>query len=304
MIKLPLKRLLTLIYGTGFVFILLSGWLWWNRIETNPQRAFWSMVNQSMATSSTTIGATQTQNGEILHQTTQFTTGKAAFAHATVHLQQGNTDIRTEKLGTKTIDYNRYDTIVTDQLNAAGKKLNTSSLIGVWSKSSDVKQSSVTAAGQQLLAQATLGVGLPLGSVPVPIADLSAEERGKMFNLIQGSQVYQIDFAHVAKTRQDGRLLYTYNVSMQPILYVRMMKQFGKELQMTELNQVDPNSYSDSDVLKLKLTIDVHSHQLATVGFDNSTYEQHYSGYGLPMDMTLPTKAISAAELQKRLQAL
>jgi hypothetical protein len=299
--QLSRKQLICLMYGTGLVFLGVSGWLWWNRIETNPERAFWSMVNQSMSTKSATIEATQDQSGTVVRQTTQFTTGNKARAHGTIQVNQGTTLIRSEVIGDNTADYNRYTQIKTEEVGATGKKIDGTKLVGLWAKSATAQGGGDTT--HKLLARAVLGIDL-IGSAPIPIADFTSAQRDKLITLMHDSEVYQVDYKHVAKSRKDGRLMYTYDVTMQPIAYVRLMKQFAKEAGMKELESVEPNGFHDAQKIVVKMTVDVHAHRLVTVGFEASGFVQSYTYYDIPMTVGIPAKTMSYDDLQKRLQEL
>jgi hypothetical protein len=292
-------------YVVGLVLLVLSCFLWWNKVYLSPERAFWGMINNSLSTEGATIETSQSANQSQLKQIVQMQLGDTYKAHSLTTLTQGNTEVKTEIIGTKDADYTRYRSIKTDQKNAQGKALDVSKVVNVWSKSDNSQQTDTQASGHQLLAQAVLGVGLPVGSVPVPIGDVGATKRADLLRQIKSQNVYQTSFAakDVTKEKKDGRTVYTYSVKIQTILYVRLMKEFAKDLGLHELDNVDPNTYQTTEPLNIKLTVDPVSRQLVAIDTGQG-YKQSYAGYGLPLKADVPKNAISAEELQKRLSEL
>lgn len=296
------KREYWYVYVAGAVILLVSGYLWWSKVYLNPQRVFWSTVNNSLSTKGVTTELDQSAQGSSLKQIVQMELGTTNMAHSLTTLNQGNTEVKTEIIGTSEADYTRYRSIKTDQKNAEGKSLDVSKVVGVWSKSDDTQQTETQSSGHQLFAQAVLGIGLPVGSVPMPIGEVSPGQREDLVREMKSENMYTIS-KDVKKERKAGRLLYTYDVKIQTILYVRLMKEFARDLGLHELDAVDPNTYQSAQPISVKLTVDAYSHQLVSVD-SGQGYTQTYSGYGLPLKASIPKNPISTQELQKRLGAL
>lgn len=297
------KREYWYLYVIGIAVLAVSATLWLNRVYLSPQRVFWSMVNSSLSTRGVTTELNQSAQGSSLKQIVQMELGTTNMAHSLTTLQQGNTQVKTEIIGTSEADYTRYRSIETDQKNAQGKPLDVSKVVGVWSKSDDIPQTATQSSGHQLLAQAVLGVGLPVGSVPVPIGEVTPGQREDLLREMKSEGLYKLSFKDVKKHRKNGRLLYTYDVKVQTILYVRIMKEFARDLGLHELDGVDPNTYQSARPLAVKLTVDAYSHQLISVD-SGQGYTQGYAGYGLPLKAVLPDNPISSKELQARLSSL
>lgn len=271
----------------------------------NPKRVFWSMLDNSLSTQGVTVEMLQQSGSDQLKQYTQMELGATDKAHALTILRQGTSEVRTEIIGTQNADYTRYLSIKTSQKGANGKPLDFSKVLKVWAKSDDSQQTTTQSGGHQQFAQAVLGIGLPVGSVPVPIGAVTSSQRQSLVGGIKGDGMYNVSFkdGDVKKERKNGRLLYTYSAKIQTILYVRYMKEFAKDLGFHELDSVDPNTYQSAAPLNVKLTVDAHSRQL--VGVDTGQgYTQTYSGYGLPLQVGVPGHPISSAELQRRLSNL
>jgi hypothetical protein len=282
-------------YIGGTAALLICGIIWWFTVYLGPRYVFWSMIHNSLATSSVVLRTDQTSGTDQLKQLIQVDTATAQKARSLTILKQEGTEIKTEILGTKDTDYTRYLGIKSES------KADTSKVLNIWSKSDETQQSETQAGGHQLYAQATLGIGLPLGSVPIAVGSLTPNQRTTLYDYIRTQNVYAPDFGKVKKERKNGRLLYTYEVKMQTILYVSMMKAFAKDLGLHELDAANPNSYQNSPTLTISVTVDAYSHQLASVNFTDLGYSQYYESYGLPLKAEIPKQTIPESELQKRL---
>jgi hypothetical protein len=291
-------------YVLGIVILLASVWLWWAKVYMSPERAFWGMIENSLSTRGVTVEMAQDSEQGSIKQIIQMELGSTNRAHSLTTVRQTGTEIKTEVIGTRDTDYTRYRNIKTEQKNAQGKEIDFSKVVNVWSKSADVAQSETQASGNQLFAQALLGIGLPVGTVPVPIGELSPKVRERFMQQIRDQGVYDVSFKNVKKERHGGRNVYVYDVKIQTILYVRLMKNFATVLGMSELDQVDPNTYQNSPALQVKLMVDPGARQLVQVDNGQSGYTQRYRGYGLPIKAALPKHAISSSELQRRLNEL
>jgi hypothetical protein len=297
------KRDYWYLYVAGVLLLLVSGYLWWSRIYLDPQRVFWSMVDNSLSTKGVTTELNQESQGSSLKQIVQMELGTTNMAHSLTTLAQGNTEVKTEIIGTSEADYTRYRSIKTDQKNSQGKPLDVAKVEGIWARSDDVKQTETQSSGHQLFAQSVLGIGLPVGSVPVPIGEVTSGQREDLLRNMKNEGLYTISFKDVKKERKDGRLLYTYDAKIQTILYVRIMKEFARDLGLHELDAVDPNTYQAAQPLQVTLTVDAYSRQLVAVE-NGQGYTQTYSGYGLPLKAKVPASYITSKELQDRLGSL
>jgi hypothetical protein len=277
------------VMGTGVLTICSV--LWWFTVFLGTQHVFWSMIDNSLATASVVVQTKQARGNDSLEQLVHIDTGAAHKARSLTILKQGGTEVKTEILATKDVDYTRYLSINSNE------KADTSKIRNVWAKSDNTQQSATQSSGHQLYAQSILGIGLPLGSVPVPVGAMPPDQ---LYRSIREQNVYKPDFHTVKKERRNGRLLYTYDVKIQTLLYISMMKDFARNLGLHELDSADPNSFSSTPIMTASLTVDAYSHQLAAVNFKSLGYSQTYGSYGLPLKVELPKSTISSAELQKR----
>lgn len=286
------------LYGVGMLLLLLSAWLWWTKVLVQPERVFWGAVQNNLAVSGVTLEVSSKDSTTTDKQTIQYSLGATNKAHAIRTLTQGETVIKTESVGTIDKTYTKYTSIKTDKKSKDGKPLSFKDVLNVWAESTEGNESA------QLLPQAALGLALPLGAVPMPIGQLTPEKRQDVVNEMRNRTLYQTSYADVKKEHKDGRLLYTYDVAMQPVLYLKIMKSFAEASGLKNLENIDPNDYAGRSSLELQLTIDARSYQLVKVANKSLGYEQRYTGYGISANPVIPEKAISQTELQERLGAI
>lgn len=279
------------LYGVGAVLLVLTVVLWWTKTSIDPQRVFWDTVTNSLGTSGVTMTVTSDSGGTKDEQVIQYSLGSTNKLHEYRTTSQGNNVVKTEWIGTPTKTYTRYTDVQSSDRD------NLKSVMNVWADSSSAQN------GAQLLSQVGLGFALPLGAVPIPIGTVSNSDRADILHQMHTRSLYQVQYNAAKKEHKDGRLLYTYDVAIQPALYLSIMKNFATAVGSKDLDSVDPSQYGNSQLIKLKLTIDAHAKQLVKVVNEEQSYSETYSGHGIPVTVDVPQHPISLSELQKRLSA-
>jgi len=288
------------LYIGGSLLFILAALLWWSKASVEPSTVFWGTVRNSMSTSGVTLHIDESSSSAKDSQDIQYSLGTTNKVHSVRTVEQNGATVKTESVGDAKHTYTRYTSIETNQKTATGKKADFSSVLNEWAVPGDNTSST------QLLPQVALGMALPLGAVPMPIGNITPNQREVIVHDMQSRSLYQVSFAKdaVKKETKNGRLQYTYSVTMQPELYVTIMKKFAKSVGIKDLENVDPEQYASTSSITVLLTIDAHARQLVKVQNDSQHYAETYSGYGVPADVSLPKNALSYDELQKRLQAL
>lgn len=291
--KFTVARVLTLL---SIIILALSAAAWWRLVYSSPANVFDRMLANSLSSSSVTKVVKQLDDSQKLNQTSVLVTEPKQVVHAVNVLSQttdSNSSVTTESIGTPTADFIRYNEIKTSQRNPDGNPFDFSSVVGLWGRSDD---SDPESNGAQLFNQTLLGV--------VPFANLRQPLRGALLEQIKNDNVYKIDTATVKKQLINGRPVYTYDVTVAPVGYVRMLKNFAHGLGLTSLDQVRPEQYKNSAPLKFTFDIDVWSGQLLEVAYDSSERTETYSAYGAIVPVALPSSSVSVNELQDRLQQI
>ena len=292
-----LRGKLTLINVTVLVGILVlvgAGYSWWHWVYSSPKNVFKRMVTTSLSSSSITRTIKQDDGSQILNQTSQLTLQPNQRVHATNMLRQvadAGTVVDTESIATPTVDFVRYTGIKTSQKTASGKDFDFKAVTGIWGKADN---QDALSGGAQIFTQNLLGV--------MPVANLPAAERKALVNVIIKNQIFKTDFSKVSRSIEDGRPVYTYDVSIDPKAYVTMLKVFAHDVGLTQLEQVDPAQYEGSDTLKFTFDVDVWSGQLKNIAYKDSQRSERLSAYGAQLLITPPANAISLQDLQAKLQ--
>lgn len=284
------------LYVGGAVLLIAAVWLWCFKISVTPERVFWSTIERGLVSRGVTVEGTQTSGNATAKQIIRYSLGADNVSHSMTVLNQAGTKVVNEMLGTPTVDYTRYVDIKTNQKKRDGTPMDFSQILGVWAKGQNN-------AGQ-FFSQALFGSSLPVGGVAVPIANLPKHARAELMRQIRNDIVYQVNFAKVKKERKDGRLLYSYDVDIQPVAYVALVKRLAQLVGLHNLDEVDPASYRGQKAFKLKVTVDAHARHVVAIASRDGDQRQTYSGYDVPVQVSMPEDAISGAELQKRLSNL
>ncbi len=291
------KYLLRWLVGVGLALLVVSGGLWWCKLSVSPERVFWGMIEQSLSTSGVTMSSTMNQGESSLEQKMQYSLGAESKAWSSTTLHQGETVVVTEVLGTLGADYTRYSHIQTERTNAEGAPLDVSKVLNVWAKAEG------PAGTSPLISQTVLGLTLPLGSMSVPIGNLNSEQRKALLDQIRNEDVYETSFKDAKKETINGRLHYVYEVKIQSIPYVHLIKEFSKQIGLHDLDQLDPNEYQ-GEPLTVQFTVDARAKRLVEVYVTASDFRQQFSSYDVPVSLEAPKDSIPAGELQQRLNEL
>lgn len=284
-------------YIGGSLLILISLILWWTRVSVQPERVFWGAVTNSLTSSGVTLGIHSTSDGTDDTQKIQYALGTTNTVHAMRTVRQGATTVNTESVGDTKRSFTRYTDVSTSKKSDDGKAPNLSGVIGVWAESSSADQS-------PLLQQVALGTALPLGAVPMPIGMLQPEDRKELIDQMKNRSLYQTQFNKVKRERKDGRLLYTYEVTMQPVLYLTVMKSFAQSVGLRDLDNLDPNRYEGAASIAISITVDAHAQQLMQVASKDTGYTETFNGHGVRPNVTMPKTSIPMSDLQQRLAEL
>jgi hypothetical protein len=295
-VKTLIRKPLFLLYTGGVLLLLVGGGLWWWKLCTDPQKVFWGMMEQNLSTRAVTIEAQQDSNGSGMRQTVQYSLGANNVTRTLTVITQPGTEVKNEMFATTKHDYTRYLSVKTTQKSADGKELDFSKVIGVWAKSDDGQS--------QLFPQAVLNSALPIGGMAVPIGHLDPVKRERLMKQILDDNAYDANYDSVKKQDYRGRKVYVYDVTIHPVAYAGIIKQFAKDLGLDQLDQLDPNTYREQPNIEMRFTVDVKSRRLVKVELPSNNYVQNYSSYDVPISLQEPKNTISTTELQKRLSDL
>lgn len=285
------------LFAGGVVLLIISAIVWWTQVYENPYNVYWGMLNNSLTTSSVTKHVTEQTTASNLNQYIALNFGTKNFAFGRTVLTDSTSIVTTESIGTLQNDYVRYTGIQTTEQSTSKKKPNFSAVLGKWAKD-DVSNSSVQTGSAPFLVQAMIGLS---GGNIIPIANLPAQQRQNLIDLLHQSVVFDTAFDNVAKSKVGGRVMYTYAVNIEPVAYVAFEKVFASYVGIKSLQSVDPNDYQNDSPIAVELVVDAKSHRLAAIEYPGAKHTETYSSYGVPVTEVVPTKTISDAALQNLL---
>lgn len=288
----PLKWL----YVAGGLLLVAAAAVWCCKVNLEPEHVFWKTIERGLASNGVTIETEQTNEGTTAKQVIQFSLGASNLAHSYTTLTQAGTTVKNEMIGTPTTDYSRYLSVKTDQKKSDGSPIDFSKVLNIWAEGKE--------GTGQFFTQALFGGSLPIGGMGVPIGNVSSDARASLMRQVHSDHVYNVAFDKVKKERINGRLRYTYDVSVQPVAYVALMKHFAQAIGIHGLDQLDPNQYEGQAAFKLQIVVDAKAQQIVRISAPETGGSQTYSSHDVPVQVQIPKKAISGPELQKLLSEL
>ncbi len=286
------NNIVKLIIVFAVIIFGFAGWYWWQNIYMDSTNVFWGMINNNLSIASITKNTSQQSGSQTLDQyiQTQFGDQKAS-RNLTTFKQNGST-VKTETLGTLNTDYNRYLSIQTNQKTAKGKDINTSSVVGVWAKTDN----SGNAAKAQYFKQSVFG-GV------VPFANLNPDARNQLVELIKSKNVYDISSGSIKSSKENGRSVYVYEVSIKPSAYVEVINELAKYLGLGNTG-LDASQYAGAPAFKAEFSVDKVSRHLVKVSYPSTGQTETYNAHGIEQPIAEPKNAISMQSLQERLQKM
>ncbi len=281
------------LYLGGALLLIAAGFVWCFKISMDPERVFWGAIEGSLATRGITVDSQQEANGIKASQLTRYSFGGQNMAQTITTFERPDGTLKVENLATSTQDFTRWLSIDADEKKADGSPMDFSKIEGVWVKGQE------GSAGA--FAEAFFGRSLPTRNVVVPFANLDAEKRGKVMDVIRDNSVYSVDFTKVKKQRVGGRMHYTYTVKVQTVGYLMLMKELSKSVGLHDFDEVKPEVYKGQPATEVEITVDARSRQVVTVAIPAMKATQTYLNHGVPVQAALPTNAITGEQYQKLL---
>lgn len=285
--------------ATVFITVLILGagvFLWWQFIFNDAERVFQDMLKNSMRTHSITKVINQDAGAQSLRQVSRLQLGEEpAVVGRTVIEQAGPATARvvTEEIGTPELDYVRYVSITTSELDANEEEIDFSDVIGEWGVSDE--QPAEAAQGEGF-SEAVLGI--------IPLGNLRQADQRELLNFLQEFDVYEIDHLGVTRSNQDGRPVYSYPISLQPEAYVTYLQQFARAQGLTQLQNINPADFRGVAPIRFTVDVDILSRQPILIEYGQDQRQERLRDYGRIQEVDIPEEAIPASELQRRIQAI
>lgn len=272
----------------------ISSIVWWNNIYTRPQNVFEDMLKNNLATKSITK-STETADGTSTIQKTEqtsFVPNLASRTYLTISQpgQNGDTKVVTESIGTLETDYSKYLKIDTAEKGEDNKKLDYSSVLNIWGRSS------LQTGQPQNFQQSILGL--------VPFANIRPADRPKIIKMLINDQAYKVDYSKVEPKELDGYSALVFPVSINTAKYLTALKELGKIGGFADLSSLDPAQYESSPPIEVKMIVDKRSRKLLEMQFVGVGQKEVYASQGLAAPIEVPAKPIPLEELQQKIQSI
>src|SRR3990167_2266020 len=230
----------------------LVGWQYHN--TTNADRIFWGMVDNNFQLQSYVRQNTQKSGAQSVDQIIATSTQPKQVVYSETLFEQTGADATqatTENIGTPYRDYVRYTNITTAQKNAAGSYLQFNDALNVWG-ASETADASISEG--QLYNNSVLGF--------IPTGNLSAADRRELIKQLRDSDAYSYKIVQTNRSGIFGRPDYRFEVQIDPVPYITVIKAFASKVGLNHLEEVDPQQYSDAGTLSFVVHIDGWSHLL------------------------------------------
>jgi hypothetical protein len=280
-------------WGGGAFIIVLSLLIWWNKVYLSNDNVFWGMIESSLSTTGVTKTVTQSDAQQQITQESQLVLGSQNFAATRItygqKLQTGETKAVSESIGTATADYVRYSTITSSGKQVQGAE----NVVGLWGKTTYGAKNNVLSG--RLLSGALLNT--------IPIGNLNSSQRTSLVNMMKSKKAYEVDNSKTKHQSKDGQRVYVYTVKLNPQAYAAVLQQFAKDMHFANTDSLNPDNYASSAPTTITLSVNPVTRQLTSVTYEDGTSES-FSSYGALKTLNEPTRTISTADLQQRLQTL
>lgn len=277
----------------GLILFGMSGYVWWTKIYTNPERIFWGAAANNLATTGVTRSTENEAAAGATPQITQLQLGGRNIAITNKALNDGaGNEIKTQTIITPQQTYTRITDIKTN--NKAITKQQRALVLDVWAKS----ETPHAAVSQAFVVAAS-------GALPsLPVANLAAQQRDEILQDMKSNKAYVVDFAKAKKETYNGRQVRVYDVTINIESFVAMLKKLGGMTGTKEYQDVEPRKYHGQTIEGIRFAIDTKSRQLVYVYDSNNKFRETYSSYGVAVMAGLPTQTIPESELQSRFTQL
>ena len=283
--------------GVSLLIILVA--FAYNRLYANPERVFWGMISNNLATNGVTRQVIQTNGPSKSNEISQITFG----ANPTIHIVKKISDsssvpatrLTLEGIGTPTDDYQRYSLIDRPPIAAQGKP-DYSKIYNLWVRSGTTSGADRDNSSPQLFNQTLFGAMI--------FGNLSQSKRSELVAYLKNHPAYKVDFAKVQRQTEAGRSTYVYKTEIMLRNYAGAVQLFAKALGLSASARISPSSYGPGDKLNVEVSVDVLSRQLIKIGYLDSGAQESYSGYGLSSQLKLPTRSVNSKTFQEALRAI
>lgn len=268
--------------------IIGGGLLWYTKIYSSPERVFWGMIDNNLATQGVTKALKGTTPTGSTNSLTQLTWNPNPTVKSLREVTYQNTKpptiVALEGATTPSASLQHYAKI------DDGKGRDYRQIYGLWIKTQggDSNQSAPN------FNDAIFNVLL--------FGNLKLADRVSITDKLH--QAYEVDFAATGKHMADGRKVFTYNVKLNLQRYAEAAKMYSKIYGLPSEKTINPDNYANAQPVALQISVDVLSHQIDNIVYLQSKSAEAYSGYGITPQTDKPKNIVSTEAFQRALQSV
>jgi hypothetical protein len=191
------RRFLLVLVGFAAVILLVSGiYFWFNKIYSDPEHVFWSMLDKNLATKSVTKEVTQNSSSVNTSDVNQLVWNSSPMLHGVKTLDYATTNPPTklvlETISTPSDDYQRY--VLIDRQVAGKNKADYISVYNLWLRDGGGAPTGTS----QTYSQNVFGA--------VFFGNFFKAERDPLVQKMK--EAYKVDYKNFKKTKVNGRSVY------------------------------------------------------------------------------------------------
>lgn len=279
----------------GLVLFAISGWMWRSQHNNNPERAFWSMVNNSLSSPSVTKTVSLGEGSNEVTQVRHTSYSPQYISETLTDITETNesgvaSTVRSRMISTMTNDYISYEKL--DIPTVSGQPANVDDILNVWGVQ-EVHQEAKAALGSTT-TEALINI--------IPFGDLLPKAREELVSFMRDNQVYRGIDEGVSR-KIDGRDVIVYRLTVPTKQYAELLQRYAKALGFGEIGGLDPTVYTEENQTVVDVMIDKRTKQLTRVTYGDESRIEEYHSQGLRQMPSVPPQTVSFEELQNRLTA-
>jgi len=277
----------------GAVILIATSYLWYTRMYMNPERRFWTALNNSMATPSVVRTLTQGGSGNQVVQDYRFHFAPQRLVeNKVVYTEKSastDTSVSTEGVIFPTEQFLRY-TAFSDTRADAEKSQNIDSVLGKWA--SQTSQNTDEARLNYLSEQVSL----------VIFGNYNSNFRHEMMSELQKRQVYGTSLNTPLEDNVNDQPVYVYTISVKLRDYAELLNKAFVAAGYGEFSPLNPENYREDSLINGTILVSKKYNTVVGVSFGGR--DEKYGNYGVLKQIEKPEASLTVEELQAQVQQL
>lgn len=287
------KKIAKYSFALGVAILVVTSYFWYTRLYMNPERRFWTALNNSMSTPSVVRTLTQGGSGNEVVQDYRFHFApQRVVENKVVYSEKSattDTSVTTEGIIFPEQQFLRY-TAFTNSRSDNEKSSNIDAVLGKWAaqNSESVEESKLNYLSEQVSL--------------VIIGNYSSAFRSEMLSQMKQNQVYGPTLDVPIEDKLNDEPVYVYTISVKLKNYAELLNKSFVEAGYGEFPPLNPDNYREDSTVNGNIF--VRKKDNAIVGINFGGREERYSNYGVVKQINKPESSLTVEELQTQVQQL